>query len=177
MGKGGAPQPTDQTVVQSNLPKYVRPYFERLLERTEAESKREYEPYQGSRFARAGEDVTSAQQQIRDISGRGIAGLPAAQAATTAGLGRALQGMGYQAGQFDSAAAQQYMSPYMQQVVDVQKERAILDAQRQGAGRAAQAVQAGGFWGQQISRARGNGSGGTGQAAGRNTGFGAATGI
>ena len=58
-----------------NLPKYVRPYFERLLERTEAESKREYEPYQGSRFARAGEDVTAAQQQIRDISGRGIAGL------------------------------------------------------------------------------------------------------
>ena len=153
MGKGGrsAPQPTDQTVVQSNLPKYVRPYFERLLERTEAESKREYEPYQGSRFARAGEDVTAAQQQIRDISGRGIAGLPAAQAATTAGLGRALQGMGYQAGQFDSAAAQQYMSPYMQQVVDVQKERAILDAQRQGAGRAAQAVQAGAFGGSRAA--------------------------
>ena len=114
MGKGGsAPQPTDQTVVQSNLPKYVRPYFERLLERTEAESKREYEPYQGSRFARAGEDVTAAQQQIRDISGRGIAGLPAAQAATTAGLGRALQGMGYQAGQFDSAAAQQCLAPHL----------------------------------------------------------------
>ena len=151
MGKGGAPQPTDQTVIQSNLPKYVRPYFERLLERTESESKREYEPYQGSRFARAGEDVTAAQQQIRDISGRGIAGLPAAQAATTAGLGRALQGMGYQADQFDSAAAQQYMSPYMQQVVDVQKERAILDAQRQGAGRAAQAVQAGAFGGSRAA--------------------------
>ena len=151
MGKGGAPQPTDQTVIQSNLPKYVRPYFERLLERTESESKREYEPYQGSRFARAGEDVTDAQQQIRDIAGRGIAGIPAAQAATTAGLGRALQGMGYQADQFDSAAAQQYMSPYMQQVVDVQKERAILDAQRQGAGRAAQAVQAGAFGGSRAA--------------------------
>jgi len=151
MGKGGAPQPTDQTVIQSNLPKYVRPYFERLLERTESESKREYEPYQGSRFARAGEDVTGAQQQIRDIAGRGIAGIPEAQAATTAGLGRALQGMGYQAGQFDSAAAQQYMSPYMQQVVDVQKERAILDAQRQGAGRAAQAVQAGAFGGSRAA--------------------------
>ena len=59
--------------------------------------------------------------------------------------------MGYQAGQFDSAAAQQYMSPYMQQVVDVQKERAILDAQRQGAGRAAQAVQAGAFGGSRAA--------------------------
>ena len=59
--------------------------------------------------------------------------------------------MGYQAGQFDSDAAAQYMSPYMQQVVDVQKERAILDAQRQGAGRAAQAVQAGAFGGSRAA--------------------------
>ena len=44
MGKGRQSAPAEQTVVQSNLPKYVRPYFERLLERTEAESKREYEP-------------------------------------------------------------------------------------------------------------------------------------
>ena len=30
MGKGSK-QPQEQTVVQTNLPKYVRPYFERLL--------------------------------------------------------------------------------------------------------------------------------------------------
>ena len=84
---------------------------------------------------------------VRQAAGQGIAGLPQAQAATTAGLGRALQGMGYQAGQFDSAAAQQYMSPYMQQVVDVQKQRAIQDFNQQNANRAAQAVQAGAFGG------------------------------
>jgi hypothetical protein len=83
----------------------------------------------------------------RNIAGQGIQGLPQAQAATMAGLGRSMQGMGYQAGQFDNAAAQQYMSPYMQQVVDVQKNQAILDAQRQNAGRAAEAVQAGAFGG------------------------------
>ena len=83
----------------------------------------------------------------RDIAGQGIQGLPQAQAATMAGLGRSLQGMGYQAGQFDNAAAQQYMSPYMQQVVDVQKQQAIREAQRQNAGRAADAVQAGAFGG------------------------------
>lgn len=151
MGKGRQQTPADQTVVQTNLPKYVRPYFERLLERTEAESKREYEPYEGQRLAGEAQDTLDARQKARDIADSGIAGLPQAQAATTAGIGRALQGMGYQAGQFDSGAAAQYMSPYMQQVVDVQKERAILDAQRQGAGRAAQAVQSGAFGGSRAA--------------------------
>ena len=151
MGKGRQQAPAEQTVVQSNLPKYVKPYFERLLDRTEAESKREYEPYEGQRLAGDAQDTLDARQKARDIAGSGIAGLPQAQAATTAGIGRALQGMGYQAGQFDSDAAAQYMSPYMQQVVDVQKERAILDAQRQGAGRAAQAVQSGAFGGSRAA--------------------------
>ncbi len=143
----GSPKPTDQTVVQTNLPEYVQPYFERLLNRTEAETKQQYQPYQGQRLQLGGKDVTDAQQMGRDIAGQGIQGLPQAQAATMAGLGRSLQGMGYQAGQFDNAAAQQYMSPYMQQVVDVQKQQAIREAQRQNAGRAADAVQAGAFGG------------------------------
>ena len=148
MGKGGgSPAPTDQTVVQTNLPEYVQPYFERLLQRTESESKQQYQPYTGQRLETGGADVTQAQQMGRNIAGQGIQGLPQAQAATQAGLGRALQGMGYQAGQFDTAAAQQYMSPYMQQVVNVQKNQAILDAQRQNAARAAEAVQAGAFGG------------------------------
>lgn len=146
MGKG-SPKPTDQTVVQTNLPEYVQPYFERLLDRTEGETKQQYQPYQGQRLQLGGVDVTDAQQMGRDIAGQGIQGLPQAQAATMAGLGRSLQGMGYQAGQFDNAAAQQYMSPYMQQVVDVQKQQAIREAQRQNAGRAADAVQAGAFGG------------------------------
>jgi hypothetical protein len=151
MGKGKQQTPADQTVIQSNLPKYVQPYFERLLNRTEAESKREYEPYEGERLAGEAQDTLDARQKARDVAGSGIAGLPTAQAATTAGIGRALQGMGYQAGQFDSDAAAQYMSPYMQQVVDVQKERAILDAQRAGAGRAAEAVGQGAFGGSRAA--------------------------
>ena len=147
MGKGKSSVPSDQTVVQSNLPKYARPYFERLLDRTEAESLREYEPFEGQRLADEVQDTADARDRARQVAGSGIEGLPTAQAATTAGIGRALQGMGFEAGQFDSGAAAQYMSPYMQQVVDVQKERAILDAQRQGAGRAADAVQAGAFGG------------------------------
>lgn len=48
---------------------------------------------------------------------------------------------------FTGAAVEQYMSPYMQAVVDQQKQQAQLDFERQRAGRAAQAVQAGAFGG------------------------------
>ena len=52
MGKGrSAPQPTEQTVVQSNLPKYFEPYAIDMMKRAEAESKREYTPYEGQRLA------------------------------------------------------------------------------------------------------------------------------
>jgi len=151
MGKGRSSVPSDQTVVQSNLPKYVRPYFERLLDRTEAESLREYEPFQGQRLADEAQDTAAARERARQVASQGIAGLPTAQAATTAGVGRALQGLGFEAEAFGPEAISSRMSPYMQQVVDVQKERAILDAQRQGAGRAADAVQAGAFGGSRAA--------------------------
>ena len=48
---------------------------------------------------------------------------------------------------FTGQAVQNYMSPYMQNVVDVQKQQAQLDFDRQQAGRDASAVQAGAFGG------------------------------
>tara|TARA_R100000654_G_scaffold74886_1_gene110392 strand:- start:2064 stop:2996 length:933 start_codon:yes stop_codon:yes gene_type:complete len=148
MGKGRSrPQPTEQTVVQSNLPKYFEPYAVDMMKRAESESKREYTPYEGQRLADESADLLSSRENVRDIAGRGIAGLPTAMTGVKAGMGRAAQGLGYQAGQFDSDAAQQYMSPYMQNVVDVQKAQAMLDFDRAQAGRDAQAVQAGAFGG------------------------------
>lgn len=49
--------------------------------------------------------------------------------------------------QFTPQSAQDYMSPYMQNVVDVQKEQAQLDFDRQQAARDARAVQSGAFGG------------------------------
>jgi len=48
---------------------------------------------------------------------------------------------------FTGAQVQDYMSPYMQSVVEEQKRQAQLDFERQRAGRSAQAVQAGAFGG------------------------------
>jgi hypothetical protein len=63
MGKGSSapPQPQNQTVTQTNLPEYARPYFENLLERSQAESYRDYTPYEGQRL----EGFTPQQEAIR----------------------------------------------------------------------------------------------------------------
>jgi len=52
MGKGSnRAAPTRTTSVQTSLPEYAEPFYERLMERTEAESNRPYEAFGGQRFA------------------------------------------------------------------------------------------------------------------------------
>mgnify|MGYP001185750250 CR=1 FL=1 len=149
MGKGGGrpSQPTEQNIVQSSLPKYFEPYAIDMMKRAEAESKREYTPYEGQRLADENTDTMASRKIARDVASGGIAGLDTAQTGTTAGMNRALSGMGFQSQDFDSAQAQKYMSPYLQNVLDVQKQQAILDFNRGQAGRDAAAVQAGAFGG------------------------------
>ena len=150
MGKGGGSrqqQPTEQNIVQSSLPKYFEPYAIDMIKRAEAESKRELIPYEGQRLADENTDTARSREIARSVAEGGIPGLGQATSGTTAGMGRAIQGMGYQSQDFGSEQAQQYMSPYLQNVLDVQKNQAILDFQRQQAGRDASAVQAGAFGG------------------------------
>ena len=147
MGKGSKapPQQTEQNIVQSNLPKYFEPYAIDMMKRAEAESKREYTPYQGQRLADENTDTARSREMARSAAEGGIGGLATAQTGTTAGMNRALSGMGSQ--DFDSAQAQKYMSPYLQNVLDVQKNQAVLDFQRGQSGRDSAAVQAGAFGG------------------------------
>ena len=68
MGKGSAPTETKSTNVTTNLPEYVRPYFERLLQRTEAESQRPYQPFEGQRIADVSQDLLTSEDRIRGIA-------------------------------------------------------------------------------------------------------------
>ena len=149
MGKGSKapPQQTEQNIVQSNLPKYFEPYAIDMMKRAEAESKREYTPYEGQRLADENTDTARSREMARAAAEGGIAGLDTAQAGTSAGMNRALSGMGYQSQDFDSAQAQKYMSPYLQNVLDVQKNQAVLDFNRGQADRNFSANQAGAFGG------------------------------
>ena len=149
MGKGSKapPQQTEQNIVQSNLPKYFEPYAIDMMKRAESESKREYTPYEGQRLADENTDTARSREMARAAAEGGIGGLATAQGGTSAGMNRALSGMGYQSQDFDSAQAQKYMSPYLQNVLDVQKNQAVLDFNRGQADRNFAANQAGAFGG------------------------------
>jgi hypothetical protein len=94
----------------------------------------------------------------RGIAGTGITGLPLAQAAAAGNILEARRLGEYGPGQFTEfdfgparqftgEEAQQYMSPYMENVLDVQKASAIEDFDRLRGSRNARAVQAGAFGG------------------------------
>ena len=151
MGKS-APAPTKQevTTTQSNLPEYARPYFENVTNRAMAQSYQPYTPYEAPRIA----GFTPAQEQVQqNVLGLGApnqfgAGSSLAYQAGLGALGQQnynpsqfnaqqvqapqLERYGLQGPQmFGSDQAQQYMSPYLRNVLDTQKREAVRDA-RQG---------------------------------------------
>ena len=152
MGKGGGgTTETKSTVTQTNLPEYGRPYFERLLGRTEAESKREYEPYGGQRIADTSQDLLTSEDMVRDIASTGLPGIQTA-------LDRVGQSIDFTPRQFTAEEAEKYMSPFQQQVTDRAKQAAIDDYRQQIAGGRASAIAAGAFGGSRegVQRALGD---------------------
>lgn len=156
MGKGGGSSaPTQSNVTQTNLPEYVRPYFEELLDRTATQVEQPYVAYEGERIAQPTGDILGARELTRDIAGTGIAGVPEAfgVAASNIGQGQQIAGevqpfdFGRTAQFIDPGVSEAYMSPYIRNVLDVQKEQAARQFREQGGARAAQAVQAGAFGG------------------------------
>jgi hypothetical protein len=147
MGKGGgSQQPQDQTVTQTNLPEYARPYFENVLQRGMAESYRGYTPFEGQRIA----GFSPLQQQVQgEVAGMQTPGQFGAATGLTAasGLGALQSGQQYLNMATDPSQTQQFMSPYMQNVVDVQKDQAIRDAQKQQLGASLGAARQGTYGG------------------------------
>lgn len=126
-GGGGGGQPTQQTVTQTNLPEYARPYFENIMQRAQAESYRPYQAYGSERIAGFSPGQQAAQAEVAGMQTPGQFGTATTGLTTGAatGLGAAMQGLGTA---FTDPT--QMMSPYMQGVVDVQKREAIRSAQQ-----------------------------------------------
>jgi len=152
---GGGSQssaPTQSNVTQTNLPAYVQPYFEKLLNTSQELAGTSYTPYTGQRIA----DFTPAQQQSFGIT-QGTVGaqqpyFDAATQATNVATNAALNTTNYQAPTigtqtFDQNAANQYMSPYMNSVVGYQKQQAQRDFAEGQAARDTTAAQNGAFGG------------------------------
>jgi len=146
---GGQPAATTQTTT-SEFPTELRPYVTDILERAKGQMERKeeegYQAYTGPRIAEFEPEQLASQQAIREFAGRGVAASPylsSAQTYYTPALGLTLG----QAEQFGAPQAAQYMSPYQQAVIDVEKREAMRSFAPQMQQIGAQAARAGGFGG------------------------------
>ena len=149
MGKSSPKVPDTQTVKQETIPDWLKPSVLDVVGRARSVADQPYTPYPYERIA----GFTPAQQQVQ----QNMLGMQAPnQFAFGSGLAAAagqgsLQGADYTPARFTAQQigppnlqqygmtgpqlfgveqAGQYMSPYMQNVVDIQKREAVRDAQR-----------------------------------------------
>lgn len=165
----------DSLSTQTNkvsLPDYIAPYTGRMLNRFEGLSQEDYMPYSGQRVADFNQDQQAAFERYRQMQGNtpqlqqgsGIVGAAADQLMQNAGkqfdplspFQQQGAGMIGQAGQqlmnagnqrFDQSQADFYMSPYQQNVIDIQKRELQRDYDKQMPVLDAAAVRAGAFGG------------------------------
>jgi hypothetical protein len=130
-GGGGAPAPSSQTVTQTNIPEYARPYVERMMGKSEALTDIEANPYQAYGGQRISDFSPLQRQAFENVAGQQTAGQLGAATGLAGAAGLASLGAGadYRNMATNPFATQAYMSPYMQNVVNVQKDEALRDAQ------------------------------------------------
>jgi hypothetical protein len=160
MGKGGggsAPAaPTQTTAYQTNIPEYAKPYVMNMLNAAQAQvynpdmtSFREYKPYSANPadyFAGPSSLQQSTYGEASQMQTPGQFNLATGLGGIT-GMGQLGAGSQYARQATDPNAIQSYMSPYMQNAVDVQKAAAVRDYEKAMPGLAAQATRQGAFGG------------------------------
>ena len=152
-GKGGGGAQTS-TVNQSNLPAYARPYFERIMNRSEAASNRPYEAYPGQRVAEASSDMNASYEGARNLQNTYLPSFNQASQTYTDALGqagRAVSGYDPNVEMFGQDAAQRYMNPYIGNVISQAQQAAQQNFLESQGGRASQAVKSGAFGGSRAT--------------------------
>lgn len=135
MSKGGAsaPSKTEQTV--TDIPDFLEPYYHDLLGRLGYETAQPYTPYPGQRL----QYFTPMEQEAMGRMGlMGVSGNPA----EFGQMSKILSSVGSAGGTYrpsfdpgslaDQEAIQKYMDPYMQEVVEREKDEAMRVSQRLG---------------------------------------------
>ena len=121
------PAPTSTS--QTTIPEYAKPYAEKMLGKSEALTESPYQTYGGQRMATATPEQQAVRQNVAAMQQPGQfaagTGLAAAGGLNALGAGQQYMNMATSPG-----AQQAFMSPYMQNVVDLQKQEAIRDAQK-----------------------------------------------
>lgn len=168
-----ATTPTEQTTVTSNVPEWARSYAMDILgfgkaltypkqkidpvtkrPMTDAQGKpileSGFQPYQGELVAgetplqsQAYNDLSRMQVSPQTSQATGFTGLAALQAQNLARYNPLGQQQYYQSAFDQPGGLDKYMSPYMQGVVEQQKQQAVRDYSRQIPGLQAQGIRAG----------------------------------
>tara|TARA_R110000823_G_scaffold298164_2_gene418449 strand:- start:3766 stop:4872 length:1107 start_codon:yes stop_codon:yes gene_type:complete len=148
-GGGNSSAPTSQNITQTSIPEYARPYVEQMLGKTEALTGAPTPVYPGQQNANFTGLQQQAQGNVANMQAPGQTGFASglAGAAGIGALNTQYNAPNIQGSQFNQAAANQYMSPYMQSVVDVQQQEAQRQSDIAGTQRNAQATGAGAFGG------------------------------
>ena len=124
-----SPPPAPTSTSQTTIPEYAKPYAEKMLGKAEAATEAPYQTYGGQRMATATPEQQAVRQSVAAMQqpGQFAAGTGLAAAG---GLGALGAGQQYMQMATDPMAQQAFMSPYMQNVVELQKQEAIRDAQK-----------------------------------------------
>jgi hypothetical protein len=165
-GGGGGGQPTQTTAYNTNIPEYAKPYVETMLGATQKQlfdmddsgitGFKPYNPYSSNvndyvaGFSPLQQQAQRAAYNMQTPGQYDVAsGLAGASGLGAFGLGTQAAGAGQQYNQMaqDPRAMQGFMSPYMQNVVDFQKQSALRDYQVAQPMRQAEAVSKGAFGG------------------------------
>lgn len=147
MGKGGGGTQRSE-VTQTDLPAYAKPYFQDIMKRATKESKRKYKRYKGDRIASDDPLIKASQQKAIQTARQGTKGIDQAARMTTAA---AKQGKSLGNQQFTSEAAQQYMDPYVENVIERGQENIRDQFLREKERQAAGAIQSGAFGGSRAA--------------------------
>jgi len=159
-GGGGSPPPASQSVTQTSIPEYARPYVEEMLGKSQALTDINQNPYQAYGGQRISQFSPLQERAFANVASQTTAGqlVPATQLAGAAGLGSLgvagqAAGAGQQYAQLATSpeAQQAYMSPYMQNVVEFQKSQALRDYARGIPALRSQAVGQGAFGGSRMA--------------------------
>ncbi len=147
---GGSQAPSSQTVTNLSYPAEFKPMVYETAQRAMAEASSPYTAYKGERIAGFDPFQLTAQQAVANLAPSQQLGT-ASQFATGAGLKAG--DIQYQPQQFGTASftspglAGLYMSPYAQNVIDIQQREAQRQADIAGQGLKAQAVSRGAYGG------------------------------
>jgi hypothetical protein len=125
-----SPSPAPTSTSTTTIPEYAKPQVERLLGKAEAATDAPYQAYGGQRIAEASPEQQAARAGVAGMTQPGQfaagTGLVGAGGLSSLAAGQQYMGMATSPG-----AQQAFMSPYMQNVLDVQKQQAVRDAQQQ----------------------------------------------